>query len=182
MREYYIKHIDVYGEDFKYVRGAYDDYDNINITVGDFNNSQYEECYYIRNFAIFSRTHKVTGCMDRNGSFEFIKYRQEFKEFEKYIIGYTYTSELLDRTKSFKYIQINSKAFKRRCFSVERSFIHSGEPVPISVADYIINYAEAEDFSEDLKYVYCPMENEGVVKFMIDVKGRALLAKLRLLR
>lgn len=188
MRDYYVKQIIIDEMGARYCRGyCLDLKEDMRIIVGDFNDVEYEKKYNAQDFMYFGRDNKICGYKGeekRFGSrkFELVKYTPEFKELEKYIIEYMVTVNNLDKDRAIYGIHISDVSFESRWFEVEKNTIYGFDKMPVSIADYIINYAEAEDFSSDLNYVYIQTWMQGVLRFTLDHECRTLLSKLRLLR
>lgn len=183
MREYYVKQITVFGEEYKYYRGKLDSV--IAVTLGDFNDSQFETVWGTTAFLEFVKRNEVCGYRYRESAFgepmfELVKYKPEFKELEKYIVGYNIVNWRLDRH-SIDGVTFSDSLFQYYWFSCISAFIKEGISIPISIADYIINYAGSQEFSSDLSSVTCTTASE-IVEFKLRPESRTLLAKLRLLR
>lgn len=181
MREYYVKRIVLQDKEFMYVRGNNTDV-NMYITLGDFNDFQFEAEYSISGFMNFAEGRTVCGYRSefsvygRNKIYELVKYTPEYKKFEEYILGYEVLEE--NRPIDIRGIRVTDDSFGHRWFSTNSITL---DDTPISIADYIINYANDKNFSPDLNYVYCSTESK-VVRFILNPECKPLLAKLRLLR
>lgn len=184
MREYYVKQITVFGDEYKYYRGKYTSSDML-VTLGDFNDCQFETVCDISAFLEFVKRNEVCGYRYRESAFgepmfELVKYKPEFKEFESHIEGYNIVKWRLDRH-SIDGVTFSDILFQYYWFSCISNFIKDGISIPVSIADYIINYAGSQEFSSDLSSVTCTTASE-IVEFKLSPESRALLAKLRLLR
>lgn len=194
MREYYIKGVRSFAIDYKYLFGTEDDL-LPEITIGDIHDDSYSVKLDCKGVYKLSKESKVYGFRARSLRslsrlsgykelvYSYVQYKPEFRMLEDYITDWQYTDKDLNSEKCFKFIRVSELEFKQfKWFQTSRSFVDMGERIPISIADYIINYAEAQDFAQDLSYVYCQLEGDGVVKYNLSSDCKSLLAKLRLLR
>lgn len=194
MREYYIKGVRSFAIDYKYLFGSEDDL-LPEITVGDIHDDSYSVKLDCKGVYRLNKESKVYGFRARKLTslarfsgysqfvYSFVQYKPEFAMLEPYIISWQYTDKELEMGRWFKFIRVSELEFKQfKWFNTSRSFVDMGERIPISIADYIINYAESSDFADDLSYVYCPIQDDGVVVYRLSPDCKPLLAKLRLLR
>lgn len=191
MREYYIKGVRSFAIDYKYLFGSEDDL-LPEITIGDIHDDSYSVKLNCKGVYKLSKESKVYGFRARaltrfNGYkewlYSFVQYKPEFAMLEPYITSWQYTDKELEMGRWFKFIRVGELEFRNfKWFNTSRSFVDIGERIPISIADYIINYAESQDFADDLSYVYCQIQDDGVVVYRLSPDCKPLLAKLRLLR
>lgn len=189
MRRYYVKSIKDYNECFKYVKLYYRDFEDIylEIVIGDLDDSKYKLEFESEEIINFVEHNEVLGCrtlIDAHDHqiLELMVYIQELHEFNMFIEGYEKVNSDISIHKGYRYIGIDAESFKHGYFDIKKNFIRTDNEMPITVSDYIVNYAKSEDFSPDLQYVNCVLWGIGVVRFTLNSEGRALLAKLRLLR
>lgn len=188
MRNYYIKGLQEDEDSFKYLKVMFNEYEDkyLEFIIGDINDYDYEIKLKIDELLAFSENNKIRGyrrvVRDEYNMIELVKYLPEFKEFEQHIVCYDLTNLTVDRGRAFKGMAIDAERFRYKYFDIKRTYVGLDEKLPVSIADYIINYAESDDFSPDLKYVYCHTGLSGVVRFTLKDDCKSLLAKLRLLR
>lgn len=187
MRDYYVMNMTAYNESFVYYEGNARALLNPSFTIGDFNDNEFEQTFELEDLIKFASYNQVTGIRVKTYTFgayavEAVAYTYAFKMLERYIINYAVTCEELDASRAIRQIKVSEDRFIFKWFGVEGSFIGAREKVPVSIADYIINYAEGKDFSPDLSSVACHMESEGVVRYYLKPECKTLLTKLRLLR
>lgn len=187
MSDYYVKSISIYDEQMVYFSGTVDLWEtDVVMTLGDFNNPEFSKDCFLIDFANFIKHNKVHGVRTEEEIIEVVRYENSFKLYEDYIVGYSYTDLQVDESRVICGIKVSDKRFRFKWFDIDginiaSAFVGVNQSVPISIADYIINYADKKSFSSDLSYVLCHLER-GLVKFDLNPKGRPLLAKLRLLR